>query len=72
MKYRVVITRRRLIEEVISASSNAPTAADAIASCQHLARDHIISWKYKRTLETSDSSTSVEANPKNEVQHVRT
>lgn len=59
MSKKVVVTRKRVIEEKAETTVSASDPADASAAALHLIDGQKLPWKYNRTLETSELSVEV-------------
>lgn len=59
MTKKVVITRKRVIEEKAETTVSASDPADAEAAVHHLVDGQQLPWRYNRTLETSEPKIEV-------------
>lgn len=53
MTHRVVLTRQRTIEEQVVTNTTTPNTDEALAVTTHLLEGGLLSWRYKRTVDTS-------------------
>lgn len=66
MSQKVVLTRRRIIEEKVTVKVDAADPADASAAAQHLVDSGCEEWKYSRTVKTSEPCVEVKEESKKE------